>query len=463
MSGWRQKTNDEVARVARYIVRRPWWVIAACMLFVVGLASQLPSIRFDTSTEGFLHDDDPALIAYNAFRDQFGRDDLIILALQPARIFDLEFLSTLRELHERLESDLPHLDEVTSLINARATRGSEDELLVEDLLEEWPAGPDALPPLEDWVLGNPTYRNLLISEDGRFTTIAIRTAAYSSEGAGADDDFAAGFDDDVKSGEGEAAASYLGDDEIGEVVAGVRAIVAEFRAPDFPIAMAGSPVAMDVVKRNMRHDMLLFVRLTILAIAVLLALVFRRASAVFLPLVVVVFSLVSTIGLMAACGAAIKLPTMVLPSFLLAVGVGDSVHILALFFRFRSRQTRGDRIRTGTLRASGDFDECDDGRWSVVVCTDRPGADLRPGEIRARGCHDRVVAFAAAVAGTACGGTGPVARGGGEPGRRAPGLGRRRHRRGGRLRNAEALAGDRRVAAGALRGGRRCGSHQLLP
>jgi len=333
MSGWRQKTNDEVARVARYIVRRPWWVIAACMLFVVGLASQLPSIRFDTSTEGFLHDDDPALIAYNAFRDQFGRDDLIILALQPARIFDLEFLSTLRELHERLESDLPHLDEVTSLINARATRGSEDELLVEDLLEEWPAGPDALPPLEDWVLGNPTYRNLLISEDGRFTTIAIRTAAYSSEGAGADDDFAAGFDDDVKGGEGEAAASYLGDDEIGEVVAGVRAIVAEFRAPDFPIAMAGSPVAMDVVKRNMRHDMLLFVRLTILAIAVLLALVFRRASAVFLPLVVVVFSLVSTIGLMAACGAAIKLPTMVLPSFLLAVGVGDSVHILALFFR----------------------------------------------------------------------------------------------------------------------------------
>jgi predicted RND superfamily exporter protein len=333
MTGWRQKTNDHIARVARFIVRRPWWVIAACVLAVVSLASQLPNIRFDTTTEGFLHDDDPALIAYNAFRDQFGRDDLIVLALQPPQIFDLDFLVTLRELHERLEAEVPHLDEVTSLINARATRGSEDELLVEDLLEEWPASPEDLPPLEAWVRSNPSYRNLLISEDGRFTTVAIRTSAYSDEAANAGDDLAAGFDDEAAAGEGGAEPSYLTDDEIGEVVAGVRAIAAEFRAPDFPIALAGSPVAMDVVKRNMRHDMLLFIRLTILAIAVLLVVVFRRASAVFLPLVVVIFSLLSTLGLMAVSGAAVKLPTMVLPSFLLAVGVGDSVHILTLFFR----------------------------------------------------------------------------------------------------------------------------------
>ena len=196
MSGWRQKTNAHIARIARFVVRRPWWVIAGSLLAVVALASQLPSVRFDTSTEGFLHDDDPALIAYNAFRDQFGRDDLIVLALQPVRVFEMGFLTTLRELHQRLEAEVPHLDEVTSLINARATRGSEDELLVEDLLEEWPAGPQDLPPLEAWVMSNPSYRNLLISENGRFTTVVIRTSDYSSGGAEAIDDFAAAFDDE---------------------------------------------------------------------------------------------------------------------------------------------------------------------------------------------------------------------------------------------------------------------------
>jgi hypothetical protein len=113
----------------------------------------------------------------------------------------------------------------------------------------------------------------------------------------------------------------------------VSAIVDDFDSPDFPISLAGSPVVLQTVKQSMRRDMMRFVRLTILVIAVLLFVLFRRASAVFLPIVVVVLSLVATIGLMTACGRALKLPTNVLPSFLLAVGVGDSVHILVLFFR----------------------------------------------------------------------------------------------------------------------------------
>jgi predicted RND superfamily exporter protein len=330
---WRRKTDARIAQIARFVVQRPWWVIAATVLPIVLLISQLPNVRFDTSTEGFLHDDDPALLDYNAFRDQFGRDDLIVLALQPPRVFDLGFLTTLRELHERLEAEVPHLDEVTSLINARATRGSEDELLVEDLLEEWPADPQDLAAIEDWVTSNPSYRNLLISENGRFTTVVIRTSSYSSSGTDATDDFAAAFDADIESAADPPEVAYLTDEELGEVVGTVRTIIADFDAPDFPIAMAGSPVVMDVVKRSMRSDMLRFVRLTILAIAVFLFLLFRRASAVFLPLVVVILSLLATIGLMTVSGIPLKLPSMILPSFLLAVGVGDSVHILTLFFR----------------------------------------------------------------------------------------------------------------------------------
>ena len=78
MAGWRRKADARIARMARFVVRRPWWVIAGCMLAVVALTSQLPSVRFDTSTEGFLHDDDPALIDYNDFRDQFGSDVALV-------------------------------------------------------------------------------------------------------------------------------------------------------------------------------------------------------------------------------------------------------------------------------------------------------------------------------------------------------------------------------------------------
>jgi predicted RND superfamily exporter protein len=351
--GWRQKTDAFIARMTRFIVRHPWRIIAATALPILALASQLPEVRLDTSTEGFLHDDDPALLEYIAFRDQFGRDDLIVLALSPPRVFDLAFLETLRSLHRRLEDEVPHLDEVTSLVNARATRGSKDELIVEDLLEEWPAGADDLRRIEDFVSSNPSYRNLLISEDGRFTTVAIKLSSHSSAGADAADDFAAAFDEEdaVPGGEGEAV--YLTDAESSEVVAAVRAIVADYRAEDFPVSMAGSPVVMDVVTRSMRSGMMRFIRLTILAIAIFLFVLFRRASAVFLPLAVVLLSLVATIGLMTASGKALKLPTMILPSFLLAVGVGGSVHVLALFFRRLDFGASKEEAIVSTLEHSG--------------------------------------------------------------------------------------------------------------
>ena len=67
------------------------------MLVLSGiLIVQIPKITIDTSTEGFLHDDDPALLAYNAFRDQFGRDEVIIIAIKPEEVLIIGFSKNLK-------------------------------------------------------------------------------------------------------------------------------------------------------------------------------------------------------------------------------------------------------------------------------------------------------------------------------------------------------------------------------
>jgi len=85
--------------------------------------------------------------------------------------------------------------------------------------------------------------------------------------------------------------------------------------------------------------MMKFIRLVVGAIAILLVLLFRRISGLVLPLLAVILSVICTIGLMALLGTPIKMPTQILPSFLLAVGVGASVHLLAIFYR-RFDETR---------------------------------------------------------------------------------------------------------------------------
>ena len=333
-----------------WVYKHPLLVLLVTLVPVVALISQVPKTTIDTSTEGFLHENDPILKQYNAFREQFGRDELILIALNPPEVFDFGFLEKLKALHEDLENEVPYIDDITSLINARMTRGTAGELIVEDLLEEWPKDAAALAEVKAWVLSNPIYRNLLISEDGRFTTVVIKTHSHS--GVETDlTDILEGFDGFDDSGETaqetspETERQFLTDAENSEIVTAVQSVVERYRADDLPIYLAGSPVVTDVLKKSMQSDMLRFIRLAILAIGLLLLILFRRISGVVLPLLIVGLSLLATLGLMAWLGAPVKLPTMILPSFLLAVGVGDSVHVLAIFFyRLRHGDSKEDAI-----------------------------------------------------------------------------------------------------------------------
>jgi len=348
MGAIRYRIEKGFEQFALLIYRNRIKTIILMLCATAAIVSQIPKITIDTSMEGFLHKEDPALLAYNSFRDQFGRDEVVIVALQPPKIFDSTFLKTLQSLHEDLEEKVPYIDDITSMINARNTRGEGDELIVEDLLENWPATEDEMAVLKKRVLSNPVYRNLMISEDGRFTTIIIRTHSHS--GMGQETDLLEGFDEDVPNenrppAPGQQQRIYLTDAENSEVVFAVQKVVEKYRQQDLPIWVAGSPVVTHFLKESMMADIRKFVLMATATVAIVLFIMFRRLSGVFLPLLVVFSSLLTTMGLMAIFGVPIKVPTQILPSFLLAVGVGTSVHILAIFYhRYRRSGDKQDAI-----------------------------------------------------------------------------------------------------------------------
>jgi len=334
-----------------FLCRYRWWTLVIMLGLVGGLGSQLPQITFDTSNESFLHHTDPTLVAYNEFRHQFGRDDLIIIAIEPENIFDQKFLKKLVDFHEDLQDQVPYVEDITSMVNARNTRGEGDVLIVEDLLEHWPGDQAALKSLRERVMSNPQYMNRLISEDGRVTTLVIQANTFSSKGdsieslanfdggggpaAGGDIvDVMEGFKEETTSVD---EAQFLTDAELSAAVAQVKKVVAKYQAPDFKLYIAGAPVVTDTLKRFMIKDQKLFMRLIILTIGLCLFFMFRRLTAVVLPMIVVGSALVSTLGLMAIFKVPLKMPTAVLPSFIMAVGVADSIHILTIFYRQLTR------------------------------------------------------------------------------------------------------------------------------
>ena len=345
MSNVRLRIEKGFGSFAATVFRHRIKTLVLIGMVTASLFTQLPKVTLDTSMEGFLHPDDPALISYNDFRSQFGRDEMIIIGFQPPKVFDKTFLSTLKTIHQELEENVPHLDEVTSLINARNTRGEGDELIVEELLEEWPGSQAALSVVRKRAMANQMYRNILLSQDGKFTTIIVRTNAESAKAS--DDEILGGFDDDSPTPglQAPAATTYLSDAENTEVVEAVDAIVQKYKDKGIRIWLAGTPVVTHFLKWAMIRDMRKFMILVVTVISVALFVMFHRISGILLPLLIVGLSFLSTLSIMAMTGTALKIPTQVLPSFILAIAVGTAVHILAIFYqRLEKGETRQSAI-----------------------------------------------------------------------------------------------------------------------
>ena len=329
--------------LARIIYHNRLKTIFIMFVIIAAIVSQLPKLTIDISTEGFMHKSDPARVDYDAFRDQFGRDELIVIAIRSQEVFEAKFLKKLKDLHENLFENVPYIEDITSLINARNTRGKKDELIVEDLMENWPKTPEDIAVIKQRTLGNPLYKNLLISENSKMTTIVIKTQTYSSEEKASDT--LDGFEDDATNEKATDNKQYLTDGENSKVVAAVEKVAKKYESPDFQIYIAGSAAVTHFLKHSIIKDVRRFLVLAFITVGVFLFIMFRRITGVVLPLLIAIFSLISTISLMAAFKAPIKLPTQILPSFMLAVSVGYSVHILAIFYHnFRKSRSREEAI-----------------------------------------------------------------------------------------------------------------------
>jgi len=323
---WRTRSENRLENMGKWITKNPIKIIIIMLIMSIGMISNLPKITIDTSTEGFLHSDDPALVRYEAFKEQFGQDEKIMVVVQSEDIFDAAFLKKLQNLHIELQDNVPHLNDITSLLNARNTRGENDQLIVEDLFENYPTSIQEIEAIKKIAVNSEMYKNLLFNEDLTYTTIILEPNAYESS-----DDVNAleGFGDDTPLEELE----FLEDSSKSEMVNVAEIIAEKFKSEDFNVFIAGSLAVNDYNKRSVQKDMQKFVKLVLLMMMVFLFIVFRRISAVILPIFIVAISLLTTIGTMAFIGTPITIPTQILPSFLLAVGIGAVVHLLAMFFK----------------------------------------------------------------------------------------------------------------------------------
>lgn len=323
-------------RYSDALMHSPKRILLAVLVLVVALASQLPGLTLDTNLEHFISADAPARQAYDRVKTIYGRNDVVVVGISAADVLAATTLAQLTALHRRIEQDVPWVKRVNSLINAPYQQGLADALLVDDLIPQ-PVSALSREQIAARLAQTPALEGLVVNAQRDFTTLVIEPFTYDFDpDAVAQDEAAFGdaFGDDFLSSPAVEAADtppdeFLPIDKTNQLIDVLRQVLAE---SNLDAVIAGMPVVNQQLEQTMKTEMLTFIRLTVVLILLVLVLFFRRLSAVIAPLLAVGLAVVVTFALLAVSGQKLQLPLILVPSFLLAITIGDSVHLLTHFF-----------------------------------------------------------------------------------------------------------------------------------
>ncbi|MCH8530049.1 MAG: MMPL family transporter [Saccharospirillum sp.] len=333
VANWKSTLEGWFEQWAGLMMLRPWWTLAIVLLVLVAMGQSLRFIALDSDLENFIDEDTEVRQTYQAVQALFGRNDLIMLAVQ-GEVLSEGFLTDLKALQQDLEQSLPHLEELTSLWNASYLEGDDEALHVSDLIEAVPQSDAEWAALRERLERSMLASQVLLSADGRMTLLIIEPHTYDyATPTETTDLFDVVFDNDAFDWGSpetvEAEAPLLSHAQRAQLLAQLDKVLVDY-AHLTPM-VAGMPALDSALQETMKAEMQTFLRWTVLLIFAVLLLFFRQVLAVVGPLVTVLSALLLTMSALVLTGNKISMPLIMLPSLLLAITIGDSVHLLTHF------------------------------------------------------------------------------------------------------------------------------------
>ena len=204
---------------------------------------------------------------------------------------------------DSLHTRLVPIRKVRSLVTIENLLTIDEALDVHPLMPQVPTDPAGLAALRAEAMGNPLFLDSLVSRDGSATTIQV--------------EFNIAQDDSPA-----MLQVYQAIVDITDKVQG-----------DDRIYLSGPPMIAAQTASNMEKDNQTLLPAVLLVILLVLFVSFGRVQGVVAPLLIAIFSLLWTLGLMAACGVKQNIITSIMPVFIISIAVCDAIHFLADYYR----------------------------------------------------------------------------------------------------------------------------------
>lgn len=295
-------------RVFDVVLKHPVWVLLASIILVLSAATGAKNLVFKSDYRVFFSEENPQLTAFESMQKIYSKSDNVAFIIAPKEgiVFTPERLSAIHEL--TLQSwQVPYSTRVDSITNFQHTTAEEDDLIVEDMV----LNPESLtleqmPALQEVVINDPLMRNKIISPDGRVTVVNVTVHLP-------------GINPVV---------------EVPEVVSKIRDMQHLFltKNPDMNVYLSGMVIMNNSFAEASQNDSKTLIPLMFGMVILTMIFLLRTISGTIATVVIIIFSILSSMGLAGWTGFYLTGPSASAPTMILTLAVADCVHILATFF-----------------------------------------------------------------------------------------------------------------------------------
>lgn len=275
--------------------------------------------------DAYFNKSDPTFVAYRQYLEDFSSDEQAYILYQaPNREhgpFNYEVMQKVAQITTQLEQEVPFANKVTSLSNVEFMWAQGDDLMVDELLVNFPDSQEALLQVRDRLIKKPPYLDYLIDESLQYGAILVEMTRTST------DPLEQIIYDPAKGSDINNLYPQVSDHAI-------RKILARPEYSDIEFYISGDTAMNSAYNEIIGKEAGAGLVITLVLVMLVSFILFQvTLTGLIGPVTVVVLSLISTLGFIGFLDWNLGLMFTLVPALICAVGVAQSVHILLEFQR----------------------------------------------------------------------------------------------------------------------------------
>ena len=290
-----------------WVVRWRYAILLVTILLVALAASGGRFLTFKTDYRVFFSEDNPQLLAFEELQNTYTKTDNVLFVLAPkdGNVFTRETLASIAALTKEAWQ-LPYSLRVDSLSNYQHTRAEGDDLIVADLVPDPSVlTPEELLAIREIAVNEPLLVSRLVSAEGHVTGVNV-TIQLPDNGTG---------------------------EEVPAITKHARELVEQVKAenPDLDVYLTGMVIMNNSFPEVSIRDQQTLIPLMFVIVLVTLVFLLRSLPSMIGTFLVIVFSILTAMGLAGWLGMALTPPSASSPPIILTLAVADCVHFLVTF------------------------------------------------------------------------------------------------------------------------------------